>query len=88
MGHRTDVTDDVTVRWRMNTFLLLLIGGLIGWLASLFMKTENREGLILNLVIATVGAFLGNWLLGGLVFASLGAIVVLAAATVARRSLA
>jgi uncharacterized membrane protein YeaQ/YmgE (transglycosylase-associated protein family) len=50
----------------MNTILWLLIGGLIGWLASVFMGTDSRQGLVLNVVVGIVGAFLGDWLLGGL----------------------
>lgn len=49
------------------TFLIwLIIGGIIGWLASLVMRTDNQQGLILNVVVGIVGAFLGGWLLSPL----------------------
>jgi uncharacterized membrane protein YeaQ/YmgE (transglycosylase-associated protein family) len=50
----------------MNTIIWLVIGGFIGWLASVVMDTDSRQGLVLNVVVGVVGAFLGDWLLGGL----------------------
>jgi uncharacterized membrane protein YeaQ/YmgE (transglycosylase-associated protein family) len=50
----------------MNLLIWLLIGGLIGWVASMFMGTNERQGIILNVVVGIVGAFLGGWLLSGL----------------------
>jgi uncharacterized membrane protein YeaQ/YmgE (transglycosylase-associated protein family) len=49
----------------MNIIIWLLVGGLIGWVASVFMGTGNRQGLILNVVVGIVGAALGGWLFGG-----------------------
>jgi uncharacterized membrane protein YeaQ/YmgE (transglycosylase-associated protein family) len=49
----------------MNLLIWLLIGGLIGWVASMFMGTNDRQGIILNIVVGIVGAFLGGWLLSG-----------------------
>jgi uncharacterized membrane protein YeaQ/YmgE (transglycosylase-associated protein family) len=49
----------------MNIIIWLVVGGLIGWVASLFMGTDNRQGLVLNIVVGVVGAFLGGMLLGG-----------------------
>jgi uncharacterized membrane protein YeaQ/YmgE (transglycosylase-associated protein family) len=51
----------------MNVIVWLVVGGLIGWLASLFMGTDARQGILLNVVVGIVGAVLGGWLLGGLV---------------------
>jgi uncharacterized membrane protein YeaQ/YmgE (transglycosylase-associated protein family) len=51
----------------MNIIVWLVVGGLIGWLASLFMGTDARQGILLNVVVGIVGAVLGGWLLGGLV---------------------
>jgi uncharacterized membrane protein YeaQ/YmgE (transglycosylase-associated protein family) len=48
----------------MNIILWLTVGGLIGWMASLFMGTDERQGIILNVVVGVVGAALGGWLLG------------------------
>jgi uncharacterized membrane protein YeaQ/YmgE (transglycosylase-associated protein family) len=50
----------------MNILVWLLVGGLLGWIASLIMGTNDRQGIILNVVVGTVGALLGGWLLGGL----------------------
>jgi len=49
----------------MNTIVWLVVGGLIGWVASMVMGTNDRQGLILNVVVGIVGAFLGGWLLSG-----------------------
>jgi uncharacterized membrane protein YeaQ/YmgE (transglycosylase-associated protein family) len=50
----------------MNVIIWLLVGGLIGWAASLFMGTNDRQGIVLNVVVGIVGAVLGGWLLSGL----------------------
>jgi uncharacterized membrane protein YeaQ/YmgE (transglycosylase-associated protein family) len=42
--------------------LWLVIGGVIGWLASIIMKTNAQMGLLANVVIGIVGAVLGGWL--------------------------
>ena len=44
----------------------LLIGAIIGWLASMVMKTDAQQGIFLNIVVGIVGAFLGGWLLAPL----------------------
>jgi uncharacterized membrane protein YeaQ/YmgE (transglycosylase-associated protein family) len=49
----------------MNIIIWLVVGGLIGWAASTFMRT--REGILLNVVIGIVGAALGGWFLSPLV---------------------
>lgn len=51
----------------MNFIIWLVIGGLIGWVASKIMRTDAQQGLILNVVVGIVGAFLGGWLLSPLV---------------------
>lgn len=51
----------------MNFIIWLVIGGIIGWLASLVMKTDGQQGIILNVVVGIVGAMLGGWLLSPLV---------------------
>lgn len=51
----------------MNFFLWLVFGALVGWLASLVMRTDAQQGLLVNIVVGIVGAFLG-----GLVFNFLG----------------
>ncbi len=51
----------------MNFIIWLIVGGLIGWLASLLMKTDAQQGMILNVVVGIVGAILGGWLISPLV---------------------
>ncbi|WP_460760221.1 GlsB/YeaQ/YmgE family stress response membrane protein [Lysobacter fragariae] len=46
----------------MGLIIWLVVGGIIGWLASLVMKTDAQQGLLLNVVIGIVGAFLGGWI--------------------------
>ena len=48
----------------MYIVLLLVIGGVIGWLASKVMKNDAQMGIILNIVVGIVGSFIGNGLLG------------------------
>jgi uncharacterized membrane protein YeaQ/YmgE (transglycosylase-associated protein family) len=50
----------------MNIIVWLLVGGLIGWTARVLMGTNNRQGIVLNIVVGIVGAFLGGLLLSGL----------------------
>jgi len=51
----------------MNIIIWLVVGGLIGWLASLVMRTDAQQGLILNVVVGIVGALLGGFLLSPLI---------------------
>jgi uncharacterized membrane protein YeaQ/YmgE (transglycosylase-associated protein family) len=48
----------------MNLIVTLVIGGIIGWLASLVMKTDAQMGLVANVIVGIVGSFLGFWLAG------------------------
>ena len=50
----------------MNFIIWIVIGGVIGWLASMAMKTNAQQGIFLNIVVGIVGAFLGGWLLAPL----------------------
>jgi uncharacterized membrane protein YeaQ/YmgE (transglycosylase-associated protein family) len=54
----------------MNIIIWLVIGGLVGWVASKVMNTDAQQGIILNVVVGIVGALLGGWLLSPLVGAS------------------
>jgi uncharacterized membrane protein YeaQ/YmgE (transglycosylase-associated protein family) len=49
----------------MGLIVWLIIGGIVGWLASIVMKTDAQQGILLNIVVGIVGASLGGWLLGG-----------------------
>ncbi|MGQ0558623.1 MAG: GlsB/YeaQ/YmgE family stress response membrane protein [Sphingosinicella sp.] len=48
----------------MNLILALIIGGIIGWLASIVMRTDAQQGVLLNIVVGIVGSLLGSFLLG------------------------
>lgn len=50
----------------MNWIITLVIGGFIGWLASLVMKTNAQMGCIANVLVGVVGSLLGYWLAGSL----------------------
>ena len=50
----------------MNFIIWIVVGGVIGWLASMVMRTDAQQGLFLNIVVGIVGAFLGGWLLSPL----------------------
>ncbi len=49
----------------MNFILWLVIGGVIGWLASIVMRTDAQQGIFLNVVVGIVGAFVGGLIFTG-----------------------
>ena len=85
----------------MNLIIWLVVGGLIGWVASMIMRTDGQQGIILNVVVGIVGAFLGGFLLSpllgagtvnsgdfsvaGLAVSLLGSIILLAIVNLFRR---
>jgi uncharacterized membrane protein YeaQ/YmgE (transglycosylase-associated protein family) len=85
----------------MNIILILIVGGVIGWLASLVMRTDGQQGLFLNVVVGLVGAVIAGLfltpLIGGapvtqgafdarsLIVSFLGAVVLLAVVNLVRR---
>lgn len=85
----------------MNFIIWIVIGGILGWLASMVMKTDAQQGIFLNIVVGIVGAFLGGWLLAplfgtgtinaddfsisSLLVSFLGAVVLLAVVNLVRR---
>ena len=81
----------------MNLILWLVIGGVIGWLASIVMRTDAQQGILLNIVVGIAGAFLAGLLLNGgtinnnnfsltsLLASFLGAVVLLAIVNLFRR---
>lgn len=48
----------------MGIIIWLIVGGIVGWLASLIMKRDGSQGIILNVVVGIVGALIGGWLIG------------------------
>jgi uncharacterized membrane protein YeaQ/YmgE (transglycosylase-associated protein family) len=50
----------------MGIIVWLVMGGIVGWIASMIMGNNARQGIILNVVVGIVGAMLGGWLIGPL----------------------
>ena len=81
----------------MGIILWIVIGGVIGWLASIVMRTDGQQGLILNVVVGIVGAFLSglifnrdglnnyNFSLPSLLWAFVGSVILLAIVNLVRR---
>ncbi|HMC14698.1 MAG TPA: GlsB/YeaQ/YmgE family stress response membrane protein [Albitalea sp.] len=51
----------------MNLIVWLIVGGLVGWIASMIMRTDAQQGVILNVVVGIVGAALAGWVISPLV---------------------
>jgi uncharacterized membrane protein YeaQ/YmgE (transglycosylase-associated protein family) len=51
----------------MGIIILLIIGGVIGWLASIVMRTDGQQGILLNVVVGIIGALLAGFLLNPLI---------------------
>lgn len=79
----------------------IIVGGLLGWLASMIMRTDGQQGMLLNIVVGIVGSFLagllltplfgestinsGNFSIPGLLISLLGAVVLLGIVNLFRR---
>ncbi len=85
----------------MNFIIWLIVGGIIGWIASMIMRTDGQQGIVLNVIVGIVGALLAGWLLtpllgsgtinqndfslSGLLVSLLGAVVLLGIVNLFRR---
>jgi uncharacterized membrane protein YeaQ/YmgE (transglycosylase-associated protein family) len=85
----------------MNLILWLIVGGILGWIASLIMHTDAQQGVFLNIVVGIVGALLAgfiltplfgvgtinqnNFSLPALLISLLGAVILLALVNLFRR---
>ncbi|MEO7240408.1 MAG: GlsB/YeaQ/YmgE family stress response membrane protein [Sphingomicrobium sp.] len=82
----------------MGFIVWLIVGGIVGWLASLVMRTDAQQGIILNIVVGIIGAVIAGLILGGgninnsnpldltnILYSLLGAIVLLAIVNLVRR---
>jgi uncharacterized membrane protein YeaQ/YmgE (transglycosylase-associated protein family) len=58
----------------MGWIATIVIGGIVGWLASIIMKTNAQMGMIANVIVGIVGSSLGFWIAGGLGLAATNAI--------------
>jgi uncharacterized membrane protein YeaQ/YmgE (transglycosylase-associated protein family) len=86
----------------INFVVWLIVGGFIGWLASIVMRTNAQQGTLLNIVVGVVGAFIagyvltpllgvgtinsGDFSIPALIVSLLGAIILLAVVSLFRRS--
>ena len=73
----------------VGLIIWLVIGGIIGWLASIVMRRDGQQGILLNIIVGIVGSFIGGFLFKGflgsflsgwalsIVSALLGAIILL-----------
>lgn len=50
----------------MNFIIWLVVGGVVGWIASIIMRRDAQQGVLLNIVVGIVGAFIGGLLLSPL----------------------
>ncbi|HUG46176.1 MAG TPA: GlsB/YeaQ/YmgE family stress response membrane protein [Sphingomicrobium sp.] len=81
----------------MGFIVWLVIGGIIGWLASLIMRTDAQQGIILNIVVGIVGAVIAGLVIAGgispanplelsnILWSLVGAVVLLAIVNLIRR---
>ena len=84
----------------MNFLIWLIVGGVVGWLASLIMKTDGQQGILLNVVVGIVGAFIAGYLIspmvgvptinqgfsiGSFIVSLIGAVILLAIVNLFRR---
>ena len=46
----------------VGIIIAIIVGGIIGWLASIVMRTDAQQGILLNVIVGIVGSFLGGWL--------------------------
>lgn len=80
----------------MGIIIWLIVGGVIGWLASLIMRTDAQQGILLNIVVGIVGAFIGGLIFSGgsinqtitvtsFIVSLIGAIILLAIVNLFRR---
>ena len=81
----------------VGILIWLVIGGIVGWLASLVMRTDAQQGVLLNVVVGIVGAFIGGLIfnrgdineaplsVGAFIVSLVGAIILLAIVNLFRR---
>lgn len=72
----------------MGIIIWLIIGGIVGWLASIIMKRDGQQGIVLNIIVGIVGALIAGFLFGGgineaitvrtFIFSLIGAVILLA----------
>ncbi len=73
----------------------LVVGGVVGWLASMVMRTDGQQGILLNIIVGIIGSVIASFLFGGginqaitvttFVYSLIGAIILLALVNLVRR---
>jgi uncharacterized membrane protein YeaQ/YmgE (transglycosylase-associated protein family) len=58
----------------MDILISMVVGGVIGWIAGMIMKTDSQTGVLANIVVGIVGSSFGTWLFGVLGFTASGSI--------------
>jgi uncharacterized membrane protein YeaQ/YmgE (transglycosylase-associated protein family) len=51
----------------MGVIVWLIVGGIVGWLASIIMRTNAQQGIILNVVVGIVGALIAGFVISPLI---------------------
>lgn len=59
----------------MDLIITIIIGGIVGWLASIVMKTNAQMGMIANIIVGILGSLLGFWLAGALGIVAGGGVI-------------
>lgn len=82
----------------MGIIIWLIVGGICGWLASLIMRTDAQQGILLNIVVGIVGAVIAGLLfhvdinhgitIESFLYSLIGAIILLAVVNLVRRGVA
>ncbi len=82
----------------MGFIIWLVIGGIVGWIASMIMRTDGQQGIILNVIVGIIGAVIAGLIFGGgnintsnpldltnILWSLLGAVILLAIVNLVRR---
>ena len=79
----------------VGLIIWLVVGGVVGWLASMVMRTDGQQGILLNIIVGVIGSVIASFLFGGginnaitvttFVYSLIGAIILLAIVNLVRR---
>ncbi|MBY0582843.1 MAG: GlsB/YeaQ/YmgE family stress response membrane protein [Sphingomonas sp.] len=79
----------------VDLIIWLVVGGVVGWLASMLMRTDAQQGIILNIVVGIIGSVIASYLFGGginqaitvttFAYSLVGAVILLAVVNLVRR---
>jgi len=50
----------------MEIIIWIVFGGLVGWIASIIMKTDGQQGILLNVIVGIIGASIGGFIMNSL----------------------